>query len=138
MSISRPVDWPPPNNNEVFEDICTWLYEKVWEGIQDFKQLGRKGQKQYGVDIYGDLKGKYYAIQCKQKGQGKKVTEKEINDEIEKALNFKVKISHYLFATTAPRDAKIQMYISNKNEEHRKKGLFIISIDFWDDASSTL
>ncbi|MDC4380410.1 hypothetical protein OHV39_07570, partial [Acinetobacter baumannii] len=47
LELPRPKDW-----NE-FEDICLSISKIKWSN-PNFSRFGRIGQKQDGVDIYGD------------------------------------------------------------------------------------
>ena len=65
------------------------IYELGWKAILEVHykctevQLGgRNGQKQYGLDVMGNLNGnpdEEIGIQCKWKGEGKKLTKLEID-----------------------------------------------------------
>ena len=100
---------PKPLDEQDFERKCTVLFGCILKdpGID---RHGRRGQKQFGVDIVGLRDGdgnQIVGIQCKLKGQGKKLTENEIRDELEKALHFSPSLSEYIIVTTAPKDAKL-------------------------------
>ncbi|WP_024768068.1 hypothetical protein [Aquimarina macrocephali] len=76
---------------------------------------GRSGQAQARIDVYGIPYGEdsYLGIQCKGKDEytAKQLTEKEIQQEIEKAKNFEPSLKKMYFATTAVRDASVQTII---------------------------
>ena len=92
--------------------------------------------------MYGLPKGEiaYYGIQCKGKDDytNSQLTEKEIDAEIEKALNFKPKLKRFLFATTANKDVLIEEYIRERNILHIQKGLFEIYLSSWEDIVDIL
>lgn len=125
-----------PENWQDFESLCKKLWGEIWE-CPEIKKNGRTGQKQQGVDIYGIPKGEsdYFGIQCKGKDDYTKavLTEKEINEEISKALLFKPKLKKFYFATTANKDSVIEEYIRNKDLESRKSGNFEIHLFSWED-----
>ena len=88
-----------PSNWQDFEKLCWLLWRAEWSS-DDLKLNGRLGQRQKGVDICGHRSGHegYYGIQCKCKKEGKKLTEKEINTEIERAKCFKPSLKHLVLA----------------------------------------
>jgi hypothetical protein len=130
-SILQPENW------QDFESLCKKLFGEIWNCPLKIKKNGRLGQPQAGVDVYGIPAGKekYWGIQCKGKDtyQKKKLTEKEINDEIAKAIDFKPKLEVFIFCTTAVKDSKIEEYIRLKDIESRKNGGFEILLYSWED-----
>ncbi|MGQ3685945.1 MAG: hypothetical protein ACUBOA_13210 [Candidatus Loosdrechtia sp.] len=101
----------PPANWQDFQSICCDLWRQIWKDPNTQKN-GRQGQSQYGVDVYGrpDQGDAWAGVQCKGKDNysNKSLTQDEVEDEVEKALNFKPKLSQFIIATTGVRDAKIQ------------------------------
>lgn len=132
----------PPENWQDFESLCKKLFGEVWGCPHTIKKNGRLGQLQAGVDIYGKPKGEenYYAIQCKGKDNyvNSKLTKKEINKEIEKALTFEPKLKVYVFATTAPKDVEIEKYVRLKSIDSIKKGDFEILLYSWEDIADLI
>ena len=131
----------PPKSWEEFEDICFELWKSIWKDPNTHKN-GRKGQPQAGVDIYGQpstING-YVGVQCKGKDQYLKssLSEKEIDEEIEKAKTFKPALKIFIFATTQPRDVKLQEYIRLKNDTNKRDGFFEVNIFFWEDIQGEL
>ncbi|NDV56658.1 hypothetical protein [Bacteroides sp. 519] len=125
-----------PENWQDFETLCKKLWGEIWE-CSNIKKNGRSGQKQYGVDIYGIPNGEsaYYGIQCKGKDDYSycQLTEKEIDDELNKASIFQPPLKGFYFATTANKDAKIEEYIRRKNIESITQGGFSIDVFSWED-----
>ena len=108
MSVTN-VSIPKPKNWQDFETRTRMLFAYVLND-PNTQQNGRSGQKQHGVDIYGNRDKRsecLVGIQCKKKFD-RSVTEKELRAELEKAKSFKPPISEFILVTTAPRDAKIQ------------------------------
>lgn len=132
---------PPPKNWEEFEDICFDLWKSIWKDPNSHKN-GRKGQPQAGVDIYGQpFSSNYYAgVQCKGKDDFLKGTlsEKELDEEIEKAKTFKPPLKSYIIATTQPRDVRLQEIARLRNENLKETGFFEFSIFFWEDIIGEL
>lgn len=132
----------PLKDDEIFENFCLDLWKrKIVHG--NFQKNGRRGQRQNGVDIFGNIceqnaNLRWMGIQCKVKSMGDNLTKKEIEEEIAKALKFVPKLSEYIFATTGPRDAMLQEYVRQRTMEHHKKGFFTISIYFWEDIELEL
>ncbi len=72
---------------------------------------GRRGQRQNGVDLIGTRNGDpahLVGIQCKLKGSGAELTEKEVREEFRKALTFKPPLREFFVITTAPDDVAMQ------------------------------
>ncbi len=129
-TLARPENW------QDFESLCKKLWGEIWQ-CQEIKKNGRAGQEQNGVDVYGIpiREDAYYGIQCKGKDEytNKQLTIKEIDEEIEKALEFKPKLKKFYFATKALKDSKIESYIREKNLENRKLELFEVHLFSWED-----
>lgn len=127
---------PPPKYWQEFEDLCADLWEKIWNDPNTLKH-GRTGQPQCGVDVYGQINGDgdWQGVQCKGKDgrYGKKVTERELKKEVEKAKNFSPSISNFILATTAPDDASIQQVARELTEENKKTGSFSVVVIGWDE-----
>jgi hypothetical protein len=127
----------PPENWQDFETLCKKLFGEIWGCSNTIKKNGRLGQSQSGVDIFGKPKGEndYWGIQCKGKDNYLKseLTEKEINDEITKALSFNPPLKTFVFTTTAPKDVAIEEYVRLKDQESCKNGTFSIVLYSWQD-----
>ena len=111
---------PKPLDEQDFERKCAVLFECVL-GDPAIDLYGRRGQTQYGVDIIGLRNGnidQIVGIQCKLKGQEKKLTENEVKEEVEKARLFAPPLSEYIIATTAPKDAKLDS-LALKLSDHK-------------------
>lgn len=134
MKIAQSL--PRPENWQDFETLCKKLWGEVWN-CPEIKKNGRSGQDQAGIDVYGIPNGEksYYGIQCKGKDEytNKQLTEKEIDEEISKALNFTPKLKKMYFATTAVKDVKIEAYLREKNIEHIEKEIFEVHLYSWEE-----
>lgn len=132
----------PPTNWQDFEELCKRIWENKWNNPDDIIRNGRLGQSQNGVDIsaYVESKRGYCGVQCKGKDifTNKQITTDEIDEEINKAKNFKPALKSLAFATTAPKDAAIEEYVRTRNIENIEKGLFSISIFSWEDIVSLI
>lgn len=140
--MKSPTQIQPPANWQDFETLCKKLWGEIWCCTDTIKKNGRSGQNQCGVDVYGAPNNglEYYGIQCKGKDNytHSQLTIKEIDEEIEKALNFKPQLARFYFATTAVKDAKIEEYIRLKNIESQKAGGFAIEVFSWEDIVDKL
>ena len=126
-----------PTNWQDFESLCKKLWGEIWEIQNKIKKNGRLGQEQSGVDVYGIPKNEvaYWGIQCKGKDDYSqaKLSTKEIDEEIIKALTFKPELSVFIIATTANKDSGIEEYIRVKDIESRNNGHFEILLYCWED-----
>lgn len=126
--------WEPPNDTTAFESLCLDLWKDIWQD-SGAERNGRRGQKQDGVDIFGREKGKLVGVQCKQK-DGRlwaKLTEAELESEVEAARRFKPKLARFILATTVPRDAAVQRKANQLTEQHRRQKLFSVEVWAWED-----
>ena len=101
---------PMPQNEQDFEDCNVVLWRCILND-DNVKRHGRRGQRQHGVDIVGCREGRpkqIVGIQCKLKGEGRKLTEDEVREEVEKALTFEPPLCEYIIVTTAPDDTKLE------------------------------
>ena len=132
----------PPENWQDFETLCKKLFGEIWKCPHTIKKNGRLGQPQCGIDVYGKPKGEidYIGIQCKGKDNysERKLTEKEIDEEIKKALTFEPKIKTLIFTTTAQKDVKIEKYIRLKDVESCKNNNFEIVLLSWEDIADLI
>lgn len=127
----------PPENWPDFETLCMKIWGEIWNCQHTIEKNGRSGDNQNGVDIYAIPQGEvdYFGIQCKNKDSyaDKKLSISEIDDEIEKAKNFKPQLKHLVIATSACKNAAIEEHVRIRNKENLTKGLFSISLQSWED-----
>ncbi|EAB0396746.1 hypothetical protein D9S00_21450, partial [Escherichia coli] len=127
---------PPPKSWDEFEDMCKSSFQLRWSN-PNLNRHGRSGQRQDGVDVYGDDSlGRFVGIQCKNTVSG--ISTATIDDELLKAEKFRPKITVLYIATTAPRDVSIQRYVRTLNDARQLKGLFPVDVVFWEDISFDL
>ncbi|WP_396331125.1 hypothetical protein [Burkholderia anthina] len=121
----------PPRSWDEFEAITCSAAKNRWNN-PNFTRHGRQGQKQDGVDVYGnDNDGKLVGLQCKNTVSG--VTEEMIAEEVNKADAFTPALTHLYIATTADTDRKIQSVVRNLSGVREATGKFGVSILFWTD-----
>ncbi|MBE9550184.1 MAG: hypothetical protein IMF09_12325 [Proteobacteria bacterium] len=132
----------PPKEWAIFEDLCHALFKQVWQDPLAQKN-GRRGQAQHGVDVFGspndDLQ-LYLGVQCKGKDSnyGSKVVWSEVVAEIAKAEQFSPKLDKWIFATTAPADAKLQKAARELSVERKAKGLFSVDVLAWEEIQALM
>lgn len=132
----------PPKSWIAFEDLCLAIFKGI---LSDplAKKHGRTGQAQSGVDVYGRQGGvgsAWIGIQCKGKEQGcgAVATEAEFKAELEKAERFTPTLTRWIFATTAPSDAKLQQVCRRIADERRSAGKFDVDLLSWDDLQQLI
>ena len=113
MPTRLDTNYPAPTNSDEFELLIRDICALEWNDPHTEK-FGRKGQKQFGVDIYGqpvDLNGQYRAAQCKLRTKRDQLTEQEIEAEVSDARNFPHELDTLIIATDAPRDTNTQTLV---------------------------
>jgi hypothetical protein len=100
---------PPPDQPEEFERLCRDLWADIW-GDVGAQRNGRSGQKQAGVDFYGQRDGLWKGVQCKKKSGAlrTRVTVRELEREVAAARKFNPALTSFVLATTGPRDVGVQ------------------------------
>jgi hypothetical protein len=137
----------PPLYWQQFEDLTVQVFSIVYNDPRPAKH-GRPGQAQNGVDVIGrDRENRLIGIQCKRMDEldnnnmplpGGSISKKLLNREIKKAHSFSPQLSTWVFATTAKRDAHIQLYAFDLDQKSRANGSFGIQLWFWDDFVTDL
>lgn len=132
----------PPKHWQKFEDLCLALFKAIWNDPLAVKN-GRSGQPQHGVDVYGSPPSAsvvFHGVQCKGKefGYGSPATIDELNEEIAKADHFEPALAHWVFATTAARDQKLQHGARVLSKERKSRSLFAINVLGWEDIQLLL
>ena len=129
----RDLQIPPPDDGTLFEKLCRDLYEAKFGEAQPY---GTSGQAQQGVDIFILIKD--IGIQCKKRALEGRITEKELQKEVEKAKKFKPPLKRFILAATCKRDAKIQKSARLISKDHKRKKLFSVEIHSWDEIKKLL
>ncbi|MBA5639476.1 hypothetical protein H3H37_20645 [Duganella sp. LX20W] len=99
------------------------------------KRNGRRGQKQFGVDIFVRTERGLIGIQCKRYNDGT-LTLRDIEDEIRKADAGTVPISRLIISTTAASDANLVGAVLTLSVQREKAGKFAVEIDFWEEIEA--
>jgi tetratricopeptide (TPR) repeat protein len=138
MSEAPRKEIPVPKGDDDFEDLALALYRVVW---QDFgaKLHGRRGQRQHGVDLYGDDRfggSGLTGVQCKHHSSATPIQDKdllaELLEEVEKARGFEPPLRRFIFATTARRSATLQREARQLTEP------FEVDVLGWEDLEDLL
>ncbi|WP_233345027.1 hypothetical protein [Burkholderia cepacia] len=131
---------PPPSSWEKFERMCADIFAIEWNDPATQKH-GRTGFPQNGVDVYGRTRdGRLHGIQCKKKSVGttSPVTEKELREEVNKALRFSPKLSSFIFAATSPNDPDLELVAREITQKHAEENLFSVHFLGWDEILDKL
>ena len=121
-----------------FENLCLHLWRRLLED-PNAQLNGRRGQRQYGVDIFGRKHEilEWVGVQCKVRSNGI-LKESDVLDDVKKAKQFNPRLSELIFATTAPRDIKLQTFARNLTQRNKAIGCFSVHIYSWDDIQLEL
>lgn len=120
MNLPTPQDW------EEFENIVLSVAKIRWN-CPNFTLHGRQGQKQEGVDIYGQVQGQNIGIQCKKSDS---LSEKIIKNEIKKAESFSPNLSQYFIATSMVEDVNLQKIVREISAARLQQNKFSVDIVF--------
>jgi hypothetical protein len=128
-----------PKNWQDFEMLCHKLWRDFWND-PNAQRNGRAGQPQAGVDVWGKpaYLDFYAGVQCKDKDSrlGSILSTGDIDSECRKAVTFEPPIEEFTIATTACRDAEIQAYTRNLNNERRFP--FQVYVWAWEDIEEEI
>jgi hypothetical protein len=144
MSDAPRQEIPLPKGDDDFEDLALALFREVWQ--DSGAQLhGRRGQRQDGVDLYGEDRfggSGLHGVQCKHHGSATPIKDKdlvaELREEVEKAKGFQPPLRRFVFATTARRSEALQREARALTEQHKKAGLFAVAALGWNDIEDLL
>lgn len=130
---------PPPESWIEFERLCFDLFKRELDN-PFLQRNGIEGEKQDGVDIFGNYKKEFVGLQCKNKKiyPQSKITTKEILNEIEKAKLFEPKLNRYFILTSTTRNNEIQKFVRLQSIASLESGCFEINIFFWEDITERL
>lgn len=131
---------PPPANWQDFESLCLDVWRELWRDPYAQKN-GRQGQKQAGVDVFGQpFTGlKWHGVQCKLRSASEGgLTISEVKKEIEAASTFKPELGNFTIAHTGKRDAKLQSAVRRLSERRTKHALFAVQLYSWADLSEVI
>ena len=124
-----------PSNDDQFEDMCANIYGALF-GDPVPNKNGRRGQKQYGVDVFvRPQAGGRVGVQCKRWVDGR-LTIDDIRKEVAAADHPNAtRITRLIVATTAANDAALLREVQALSDDREDAGKFPVQIDAWDDIS---
>lgn len=128
MSATSGTQISKPSKEQDFEDNCVVLWKCILRD-PNVQKVGRRGQKQQGVDLFGYRDGRrdhLVAVQCKLKTGNKVLTEAEVRGEFNKALTFEPPPKEYFVLTTADDDQAMQALCRRLTTEQAEKGVDIV------------
>jgi hypothetical protein len=130
------IQYPKPTDDVEFQEIIRDLFAQHWKNDNTII-YGRSGQRQNGVDVFGNPNNssQNFGIQCKVR-KGKQLTKTEIENEVNEAKNFTPKLHTFIFATTSDRDKGVQDLIISISNREKENGGFDVQIKFWEDIVS--
>lgn len=135
-SMSLYLNFPPPANWQDFQILTLRLVEQVCDPTS-VREYGRPGQRQSGVDVYGEMPGALHlGVQCKEMKQGKKLTLRLIEAEAGDARDFKPGLNTFVIATTLVEDTALHQAVAALN--HSNKYPFRISYWSWNHFNDKL
>jgi hypothetical protein len=132
MPSLHQIKLPPPIDWQELQRMTCDLFKEIWRN--DYIQIfGSIGQRQDGVDVFGNPNnGKQIeGIQCK---CVEKLTKKDVEDEYEKSLAFRPKLSRFIIVTSSKRDKNIQQ----KAAEITSMQNYPCNVVFWEDVCQFL
>ena len=131
---TKPLMQLPKIKSEAeFESICTDILTGHYK--RTFSRYGRKGQKQYGIDIYCDIENKKKIVaQCKNYLSSKPNNfDTQIENDI-KSATAKFNIDTFVIMTALDRDTRIQDFVTELNGKYQ----FSIELWFWEDIQEKI
>ncbi len=131
------LDLAPPRDWQSFEDLCRDLWAELW-GDPNAQKHGRSGQKQRGVDVFGQPAGGagWEGVQCKR--YGRQLTRMEIEHEVAEARAFEPRLQRLIVATTAKRDTGAQELVREISDAEVARESFPVSLWAWDDIADEI
>lgn len=127
ISVSIYLNFPPPSNWQDFQILTARLVEQMCEPTT-VREYGRQGQRQNGVDVYGEMPGELQlGIQCKEMKQGKKLNLHLIKTEADAARAFKPDLDLFVIATTLAEDTALHNAVMSLNQSKA----YPFKISYW-------
>lgn len=130
MNMSTTI--PTPLEGKDFERKCVVLFSGLL-GDPNAKVVGTSGQGQKGLDILARRNRDSHqpvGVQCKLRTRGDKLTEKQIRDEVDAALEVTPPLTEYYIVTTAPDDTAYDLLAVQLSQEQAALGR-VIDIQIW-------
>ncbi|PSJ56188.1 restriction endonuclease [Kumtagia ephedrae] len=126
----RPTQIRKPADETEFEKNCVVLFKELLND-PNVSRVGTRGQGQDGVDIKGHRDrdpNQLVGIQCKLKVGNSKLTKREVDEEVKKALTFNPPLNEYFIVTTSKNDTKLQQRALGHLEKPRNPERVLIHL----------
>lgn len=132
--------FPPLENDARFEELCKDILDVISLNSEGSALFGRKGQYQYGIDIFQrNLKNQTYTVaQCKAYFNVSTTGfVNAIKDDLEKAKELPIHpVSKFIAMTTLLRDRETQNQVESLKKE--KQCDYEVVCKFWNDIETVL
>lgn len=121
------LNFPPPANWQDFQILTLRLVEQMCEPTT-VREYGRQGQRQDGVDVYGEMPGGLHlGVQCKEMKLGKNLSLQLIKAEAEAARAFNPGLDVFVIATTLAEDTALHKAVTALNASKN----YSFKISYW-------
>lgn len=121
-----------PASEVEFEKNCVILFSELLSD-PNVKRRGTRGQRQHGVDLDGHRDrdpNQIVGIQCKLKTHPRKLKEKEVRQEVRRALGYTPHLTEYFIVTTSKDDVKLTQLAQELMREQEAAGRRL-QIEVW-------
>lgn len=130
MSSFKGKRLPEISDDKLFEKFALDLWASQHPGSKP-TLYGRNGQSQSGVDVLVRINDRLIGVQCK---AVKKLNEKTIDAEVERAKEFEPALTELIVVTTASHDAQLVSHAETLTRDHKQADLFAVSYHGWEDV----
>jgi len=136
MSTLTDSYFPPPTGWKSLEALVCDIV-KCSRKLAILQRFGADGERQFGVDILGYRSEHMVGVQVKNH-PGKRASREEVDVAITDAEAFKPPLTHFIFATSASRNASLTAHIASLSQDRARQDKFAVEILFWDDLCHEL
>jgi len=118
MTSPNNINYPIPSDWQHFERLSIAIMSAYYG--KRFRQYGRLGQRQDGVDLYCKHNGKFIAVQCKGRNQGynSRLTPDDVTEVVRSTKYFPHAIDEFFILTTGPDDKNLEKRAFEISCEH--------------------
>ncbi|MHA3501970.1 hypothetical protein ACX1IG_03370 [Yersinia enterocolitica] len=131
MTTPNTINYPIPADWQHFERLSIAIMSAACG--KRFRQYGRNGQRQDGVDLYCKHDGKFIAVQCKGRNQGynSRLAPNDISEAVRSTEKFPHAIDELYILTTGPDDKHLEQRAFEISCEHSETGKFAVHVLGW-------
>lgn len=133
-----------PSTEQEFETLCTHVYAEIFN-CKTPAMYGRRGQKQYGLDILiyennSNTLINRIGIQCKhvQKLSFDDKSGDSIVKEVDKADTGTQVLAKLIIVTSLPSNQQLLDKVNTLSDDRIKKDKFPVEIQFWNDIENVI